>query len=125
MGRLPVHGALGKFTWRMCATVLGAQSLVVFFGALAARGIADASGRSTATAYLLVGSGLAVLAILAAGLMRRPIGVTVGWVVQAATMLAALVVPAMAVIGVIFTTLWVIALVQGERIDAQQSAAGH
>lgn len=125
MSRVPFFGTLGKFTWRMCATVLGAQALVVFFGALAARGIADATGRSTATTYLLVGSALAVLSILAAGLMRRPVGVSLGWVVQAATILAALVVPAMAVIGVILATLWVVALVQGQRIDAQQSATGH
>ena len=29
----------GKFTWRMLATVVGGQALVIFFGALTSRGL--------------------------------------------------------------------------------------
>ena len=125
MHRLPVYGATGKFTWRMLATVLLGQSIVVFFGALVARAIAAAGlDASRSTTYLLVGSGLAVLCILAAGLLRRPIGLLLGWLVQVLTLVSALVVPGMLIVGVIFLALWITCLVQGRRIDAAQSGRG-
>ena len=40
----PFVGPLGKFTWRMLATVLGGQAVVLFFGAQVARGLAIADG---------------------------------------------------------------------------------
>ena len=114
-------GRTGKFTWRMCATVLAGQSIVVFFGALVARGVSLAQSSGPATAYLLVGSALAVLCLIAAGLMRTPIGVTLGWLIQLATFASAVVVPLMAGVGVIFTALWATCLLQGHRIDTAQA----
>jgi hypothetical protein len=122
MAGLVFFGKLGKFTWRMCAAVLAAQSIAVFFGALVARGIAVADSSGAATAYLLVGSGLAVLCIVAAGAMRSAVGVTLGWLIQLATFAATAVVPLMGLVGVIFATLWVLCLVQGHRIDELQRA---
>jgi hypothetical protein len=122
MAGLVFHGTLGKFTWRMCAAVLAAQSIAVFFGALVARGIAVADSSSAATAYLLVGSGLAVLCIVAAGAMRTPFGVTLGWLIQVATFAATAIVPLMGLVGVIFGALWVLCLIQGHRIDELQKA---
>lgn len=122
MAGLVFYGSTGKFTWRMLATVLAGQSIVVFFGALVARATA-ATGADVERAgtYLAVGTGLAVLCIVAAGTMRRPWGITLGWVVQAATLLAALVVPMMAVVGIVFLALWVVSLVQGRRVDAMMA----
>lgn len=90
---LVFYGRTGRFTWRMGATVLGAQSVLVFFGALVARALAAAQDSGAATAYLLVGSALAVVCLLAAGLMRSPVGVTLGWLVQLACFATAVVVP--------------------------------
>ena len=119
MHRLRLYGTTGKFTWRMLATVLVGQSIAVFFGALVARAIA-ATGPDVdrATTYLLVGSALAALCILAAGMLRHPLGLTLGWLVQVLTLVSAFVVPAMLVVGVIFLALWVVCLLQGARIDA-------
>jgi high-affinity Fe2+/Pb2+ permease len=105
----------------MGAVVLGAQSVIVFLGALVARALGASTGNASSSAYLLVGSGLAVACILVAGLMRRPFGVTLGWLVQVATFLCAFVLPMMLIVGVIFTVLWVICLWQGQRIDAIQA----
>jgi len=116
-----LYGSLGKFTWRMLATVLAGQGIVVFLGALVARGIADARGDTTGSAWLWVGVGLAVLCFLAAGLMRRPWGVTLGWLIQAATFAAAVVVPAMVVVGFIFLVLWVGSLVVCHRVEREQA----
>lgn len=121
-GPLVGYGVLGKFTWRMLATVLAGQAIAIFFGALVARALAASTADERASGYLWVGSGLAVLALLAAGLMRRPYGVTLGWVVQLATFASAVVVRSMLVVGLIFTGLWVLCLVKGHRIDAEQAA---
>lgn len=122
MSRLPAYGRLGTFTWRMLAMVLGAEAIVIFFGALVARAVAAAGGDPRAGTYLWVGSGLAILAVLAAGSLRRPVGVTLGWIVQAATLASALVVPMMLVIGLIFLALWLWCLIRGQQVDTQASA---
>jgi hypothetical protein len=128
MAGLVFYGTTGKFTWRMLATVLAGQSIVIFFGALVARAIA-ATGPDVhrSSGYLLVGTGVAALCLLAAGSLRRPWGVTLGWVVQLATLLSATVVPMMLVVGVVFLALWFLCLVQGRRIDTAdaQRAAAH
>jgi len=51
-------------------------------------------------------------------MLRRPWGITLGWVLQLATLLSAFVVPMMLVVGLIFGALWVTALVQGVKMDA-------
>lgn len=123
MSWLRFSGPLGKFTWRMLATVLAGQGIVIFFGALVARAIADAQGQDTATAFLWVGSALAVLSFAAAGMMRRRFGVSLGWLVQLGTFAAGAIVPLMVVVGLIFTGLWVLCLKQGARIEQVQAAA--
>jgi len=119
---LVFYGALGKFTWRMLATVLASQGIVVFLGALVARGLASAGGDDRSGTWLWVGVGLAVLCFLAAGLMRRPWGVTLGWLIQLATFACAFVVPAMLGVGVIFLALWVGSLVLCRRVEDQVAA---
>ena len=121
MNRLTFYGPLGKFSWRMLATVLAGESVIVFFGALVARAMASAGGDDRGGAWLATGSALAVLCVAGAGLMRRPWGVTLGWVVQALTLLSALVVPAMLLVGLIFLALWVLCMLQGAKIDALQA----
>lgn len=121
MKGLVFYGQTGKFTFRMLMTVLIGQSVVVFFGALVARGIGAAQGDSSAGTYLWVGSAIAVLSILAAGMMRRPVGVTLGWLIQVATFVSAIIVPAMAIVGLIFLALWVGCLVQGHKVDVEDA----
>jgi hypothetical protein len=125
MKRLVLYGTTGKFTWRMLATVLAGQSIIIFFGALVARGLAatgpDAERAGT---YLLVGSVLAVGCVLAAGLMRRPYGVTAGWLVQVLTLVSGVIVPMMFVAGAIFLLLWVASLFVGGRVDHEQAQVG-
>lgn len=116
MTRIQFVGRTGKFTWRMLATVLIGQSVLIFFGALVARGHALAAG-SDGDTLLLVGSGLAVLAIVAAGLLRGPLGLPIGWLVQILTWASAVQVRMMVAVGIIFTALWVWCLVKGTRID--------
>jgi hypothetical protein len=116
------YGQTGRFTFRMLATVLGGQSICILLGALVARGVSAVDeGGARSTAYLLVGFGLGALCVVAAGLMRRPWGITLGWVVQVLTLLSALVVPMMLVVGLFFLALWVTCLVKGAQVDAEMA----
>ena len=130
MRELSVYGIPGKMTRRLAGLVIGAQGLAVFFGALVARALAAANGSHTSSTPLIVGSLLAVLCIVDAGLLRWPWGITLGWILQAATLATAFIVPAMLLVGLLFGALWLTALIQGHamdehvrRVDAQWHAA--
>lgn len=122
MSRLPLVGQTGKMTWRMLASVLGSQALVILLGALLARGTAIAAGADNGQTLLWAGCGLAVLAFVAAGLLRGPLGLPLGWLVQLLTWLSAIIVPAMIGVGLIFTGLWILCLIKGQEIDAMMAA---
>jgi hypothetical protein len=117
MSVLTFHGVPGKTTRRLAGVVIGTQGLAVFFGALVARGLAAARDSQASNTFLLLGSLLAVLCILDAGLLRWRWGITLGWVLQIATFASAFIVSMMLPVGVVFGALWVTALVQGPRID--------
>lgn len=114
---LPYHGVEERMTRRFASIVLGSQVLVVFFGALVAYALQKAQGHSAPLAYLWVGIGLSVLCVVAAGMMRKPAGVTLGWVVQLLCLASAVVVPMMFLVGLIFGGLWITALYQGRKMD--------
>lgn len=119
MRRIPLYGRQGKFTFRLLAVALFGQSIILSFFALAARGNALAAGQpEEGTRLLWVGLGLAVLALVASGLMRSPVGITLGWLVQVLTWLSAFVVPVMVGVALVFTLLWGLLLVQGMKVDA-------
>ena len=130
MTRLPLYGRQGKFTFRLLAITLFGQSIILSFFALVARGNAIAAGRPQGGERLLwIGLGLALLALVASGLMRRPYGITLGWIVQAITWASAVVVTAMIGVALVFTALWLLLLVQGMKVDRivaerEQSEAG-
>ena len=118
MTSLPLYGRQGKFTYRLLAVTLFGQSVILSFFALVARANAIAAGNPEEGDRLLwVGLGLAVLALVASGLMRSPVGITLGWIVQALTWASALLVTAMIGVALVFTVLWVLMLVQGGKVD--------
>ena len=94
--------------------VLVGESLVAGFATLVAKDLADVP-RGQA---LVAGLALALLCLLAAGLLRSQVGYLLGWVVQVLLLLSALWVPLMLFLGLCFAALWVVALVQGSRADA-------
>ena len=63
------------------------------------------------------GAAAAVLALVAAAAMRRPVGYYLGWATQpAGVALGVLTVP-MFVVGTMFLGLWVLSFVLGKRLD--------
>jgi hypothetical protein len=119
---LATYGVPGKMTRRLAGVVLGTQGLAVFFGALVARALAAADGANTSGSFLSIGSLLAVLCVMDAGLLRQPWGITAGWVLQIATLACSFIVPAMLLVGLLFGGLWLTALVQGRNMDEHTRA---
>jgi hypothetical protein len=76
---------------------------------------------NTALAWT-VGLVLMVLLFLAIGTLRRPWGLTVGWILQAVVLATSLVVGwSMLVVGGIFVVLWWLAIHNGSRVDAMRA----
>lgn len=93
---------------------------VVVFG-LAVPVMILVSGVPAGTA-IVAGVAAALLALVAAALLRRPVGYLVGWIAQPVGILLGLFTPAMYAIGAIFAGLWVLSFVLGRRLDAQAAA---
>lgn len=70
------------------------------------------------TAGLSAGSA-ALLALVAAGLMRRPVGYPLGWLAQVAGLALGLLTTAMFLIGGMFAALWLVSFLLGKRLDEQ------
>jgi hypothetical protein len=110
----------GQITRRLCSASLLAQGLSVFFGALVAWQLDRALAGGSGSTLLWGGSALAVLCLLAAGAMRSRAGIYLGWLCQLLTLASALVLPAMLIVGILFTILWWLCLSNGLRIDADR-----
>lgn len=96
------------------AMVLVGEVLVVGFASLVAKDLSDVSGRTVAVAAGVT----ALLALLAAGLLRSRVGYWLGWVVQAVLVVSGVWVPMMFFIGIVFAVVWGFVLVAGGRADA-------
>lgn len=89
---------------------------VIVFG-LAVPVMVQVSDVPASTATIVAG-GAALLALVAAGLMRRPVGYPLGWLAQLAGIALGVLTSAMFVVGVVFLALWVITFVLGKRLEA-------
>jgi len=93
------------------------EAFVVFFATLVAASLAPVP---TATAWV-GGLLLTVACILGAGLVRRPGGIAIGWVLQGLVLATGFWVPAMFVLGAVFLLIWVWFLLLGARIDRDRA----
>src|SRR5690625_2673135 len=113
MSRQPRRSARNLFA----LTTLVLEAFVVFFAALVAYGLQLASP----PVLITTSAPIAVLALLAAGLVRRGrIGYGLGWVVQGLLVAAGIVVPMMLAVGGIFALLWYTSLRIGAQIDVER-----
>lgn len=71
----------------------------------------------------LAGGGAALLALVAAGLMRRPTGYYVGWLTQLVGIALGFLTAGMFVVGVMFAGLWVLTFVLGKRLERNRGAS--
>jgi hypothetical protein len=68
--------------------------------------------------------GAAVVALLAAGMLRKPAGYVLGWLTQVVALALGALTPAMFVVGALFAGLWVFTFVLGKRLDAAKETGG-
>jgi hypothetical protein len=101
----------------MCAAMLGLQAVVLFLTGVVLLGMTDLGARTS----LSVGFGLAVLCVVAAGLLRFRVGYLLGHLVQVISIGLGFVTSPMFFLGVVFAALWVAAYVLGDRIDRERA----
>jgi len=104
---------------RLCSTVLGMEAVVLLLAIVPAKALEHISAGTAA----LVGGGLALIAILLAGVVGRP---GMGWALYAGSVLQLLVIasgimiPAMYILGVIFTALWFTGIWLARKVESAQ-----
>ncbi|MFF4777788.1 DUF4233 domain-containing protein [Microtetraspora fusca] len=98
---------------RLGASVLGMEAIVVALFTPVAIAVAHVD----TTVAVTVGIGLAVLCVLAAGMLKRPAGYIMGSVVQLLAIATGFLVTTMFVLGVIFAALWITAIFVARRVE--------
>lgn len=98
----------------LAAAVLSMQFFVMGFAILLAKD-------SHSSAAIIYGICVMLLLIAAAGMLKKKVGWVLGWLLQVALMAYSVIVPAMAIINVIFTGLWVAAIVVGRKGEAARA----
>jgi uncharacterized membrane protein len=101
----------------MCAGILGLQAVVLFLAGVVTIGMTDLGALTS----LSLGLGLAVLCVLAAGLLARPAGYWLGWGVQGLSIALGLLTTPMFFLGVLFAALWATAYFLGARMDQERA----
>ena len=76
------------------------------------------SGVSSAAAAGL-GGGAALLALVAAGLLRARAGYILGWIAQLVGLALGLLTPMMYVVGAVLGGVWLLAFILGKRLDSR------
>jgi hypothetical protein len=101
------------------SSVLVMESLVLVFFGLAVFGVTR--GEPMAPWVLGLSLALAVVAILDCALVRKPLGMGIGWGIQIVLVLSAFIEYSMAVVGVAFGLAWWYAVTKGGQIDRENA----
>ena len=102
---------------RLCGTVLVMEAVIVLLAIVPAKMMEHVSGGTAAA----LGGGIALVAILLAGCVGRP---RMGWALYAGSALQLLVIasgvviPAMYILGVIFSALWFTGIWLGCKVES-------
>ncbi|MGW4475792.1 DUF4233 domain-containing protein [Nonomuraea sp. NPDC004354] len=102
---------------RLGASVLGMQAIVVAL----ITPVAIKIQQIPVAVAVTVGIGLAVLCVVAAGLLKRPVGYVIGSLVQVLAIATGFLVPMMFFLGAIFAALWITAIFVARRVEGVTS----
>lgn len=100
------------------SSVLVIEAIVVMLAALVAGGTGAIDSVGTS---LAIGGAIALLLILSVATLGRPLGITVGWIMQVLVLAWGFWVPTMWLVGGIFALLWFLAVRNGSRIDEMRA----
>ncbi|QWT22940.1 DUF4233 domain-containing protein [Subtercola sp. PAMC28395] len=101
----------------LASIVLGFESVIMFLATLAVFGL------KALPPFAALGGGAALCILLLATipLLSRPIGIVMGWTLQALILASALLVPLMLIVAVLFGTMWIYCMIKGARIDRENA----
>lgn len=102
----------------LCRVVLAFEAIVI---GLAIPVAINVEGMAPTTAVGIWG-GMALAALVLAGLQRFTWGYYAGWVLQVLFLLSSFLISMMIVAAVVFVSLWVVAVVMGSRVEQAQAA---
>jgi hypothetical protein len=111
----------GKLLRRLCGTVLIMESVILLLTIVPAIKFEHLNGGTAGG----VGAGLAIAGLLLGGMVGRPgkgWALVAGSVFQAAVIASGVLIPAMYVLGAVFTALWITGLWLARRIASQVAA---
>jgi hypothetical protein len=101
--------------------VLGFESIVVFLGGLTVYGLKALPAGIEPWWGIVGGTVLAALMLLTAGLLRHRWAIWLGWALQGVLLLGGLLLPALAVVALIFGGMWGYATIKGASLDSRNA----
>jgi hypothetical protein len=101
--------------------VLGFESVVVFLGGLVVYGLGALPDAIPDWWGIVAGAVLAVVMVATAGLLRHTWGIGLGWALQLIVALGAFLVPALAVVALVFGAMYAYATIKGGELDRRNA----
>lgn len=105
----------------LATIVLGFESIVVFLGGLVVYGLKALPASIAPWWGIVAGAVVALLMILATRVVRYRWGIVLGWALQAIVLLGAFLVPALAVVALIFGGMYGYATIKGAALDRRNA----
>lgn len=105
---------------KLAPIVLGFESIVVFLAGLTVFGLKTLPPGIPQWWGIVGGAIVGLACIAVAGMITKPWAITAGWVIQVIIALAAILVPAILLVVVIFGGMWGYATIMGARLDARR-----
>ena len=101
--------------------VLVFESVVVFLGGLTVYGLKALPAGIEPWWGIVGGTVLAALMLLTSGVLRHRWGIWLGWALQGLLVLGGFVLPALALVGLIFGGMWGYATIKGASLDSRNA----
>ncbi|MFI0740996.1 DUF4233 domain-containing protein [Streptomyces sp. NPDC021100] len=101
----------------LCASTLIGEFFIIGFAGLVAMKDEDLS---TGTVWAVSGTAM-LLSVVLCGMITRPGGVQLGWLLQVGLIASGFVVPLMFALGLVFGALWWASVHFGRKIDAAKA----
>lgn len=105
----------------LATIVLGFESIVVFLGGLVVYGLKALPDSIAPWWGIVAGAVVAALMILTTRLVRYRWGIVIGWVLQIIVLLGAFLVPALAIVALIFGAMYGYATIKGAALDRRNA----
>ncbi|MFT4212770.1 MAG: DUF4233 domain-containing protein [Microbacterium sp.] len=101
--------------------VLGFEAVIVFLAGLVIFGLKALPAGVESWWGIVGGSLVAVVMVAATGTLRRRWGIVLGWALQVVVLAAALLVPAILIVVLIFGGMWAYATIKGAQLDRRNA----